>query len=100
MYTFQKRMLVGTTCNYRLHSHKHPDDLSGLLTDKLEIQRIGLSINELHGYLAAGACPRFLGLPNIGISSGCRIVTEGAGPSSRGLVHIVDQTQRVTLDAL
>ena len=91
---------MGATCNRRFHSHKHPDDLSDLLTDKLEVQCIGLSINELHGQLTAGACPRLLGLPNIGINSGGGIVTERAGTSARGLFHIVDRTQRVTLDAL
>ena len=71
--------------------HKRPPDLSEDLSDKREIQGIGLSVKELHAHLPAGSCPGFFCFPKVGVETCHWIITERARSGSRGLLDRVDR---------
>jgi len=72
-------------------AHRRPDDLSEALLGKREVQRIGLSIDELHTQPSAGPCPGFISFPDIGINTCRRIITESTRSCSRSLLNTIDR---------
>ena len=75
----------------RHEAHRRPDDLSEALLGKREVQRIGLSIYELHTQPSAGPCPGFISFPNVGVSTRGWIVTKRTRSGCCGLLNRIDR---------
>src|SRR5262245_29517917 len=67
---------------------------------ELEARDVIRAIGQLDDQLAAASSPALLGLPDVGVELGGRVVRQATGPRRHGLLDVVNRRAAVTGDLL